>query len=529
MNNYKNIVLIGMPGSGKTSVSKVLAAKMKKFSLADIDTIIENQENCSINEIFKNKGENYFRILEKCIIKKTAKNPNQIISIGGGAFETSESILNLKKNSVIFYLVADVDTLFNRLSNDTTRPLLQTQNSKRTIENLLQKREKNYLKADFYIDVNNKSIEEISAEITESYNNYLNSCVFIDIPINKNSSYPIIIGNNLLADLPKYIQRYSQAKKYLIISNEHIYSIYKSFMNIENAEILLLQDGEIYKSFESFKLILDKAQQMHLERNDAIIAFGGGVIGDISGFCASVYLRGIDFIQVPTTLLAQTDSAVGGKTAINSDFGKNLIGSFYQPSLVISDVNTLNTLDERQFKTGFAEVLKYAFIEKTAGCNFHFFDFLMQNRTEILNKTPAILAEMIKICCQIKAKVVMQDEKEQGLRAILNFGHTFAHAVEKATDYTQYTHGEAVLIGMKFIFDFALKQSIISEDYYNNATKLIKDFDLKTELDENISQQKLIEIMKFDKKSEQAKIKFIIPKEIGLIEIKLMSAEEVFN
>ena len=341
----------------------------------------------------------------------------------------------------------------------------------------------------------------------------------IQVKINEKAafSYPIFIGENLLENAQEYIEKYTKAKKILIVTNETIINLYPNSLKLKNAEFLVLKDGEQYKNFETYKQILDKALELKLERKDALVAFGGGVIGDITGFCAATYLRGIDFIQIPTTLLAQVDSSVGGKVAINTEYGKNLVGAFYQPKLVLADISTLKTLDNRQFKTGLAEVIKYAFIEKTATCNFNFFEFLNSNVNEIKNKNMNILKEMIKICCEIKAKVVNIDEQEQGLRAILNFGHTYAHAIEKTTNYTYFTHGEAVAIGMRFAFDLAKSQNNISNEYYNAAITLLSRYALTYILPATITQDELMNAMLFDKKVIDNKIRFVLPVDKGKV------------
>ncbi len=329
--------------------------------------------------------------------------------------------------------------------------------------------------------------------------------------------YPIFIGENLLENAQEYISKYIQAKKLLVVTNETIINLYPNSLKLENAEFLVLKDGEQYKNFDTYKQILDKALEIKLERKDAFVAFGGGVIGDITGFCAATYLRGIDFVQIPTTLLAQVDSSVGGKVAINTDFGKNLVGAFYQPKLVLADTSTLKTLDNRQFKTGLAEVLKYAFIEKTAMCNFNFFEFLTSNVNLIKERNSNALKEMIKICCEIKAQVVKVDEQEKGLRAILNFGHTYAHAIEKVTNYTHYTHGEAVAIGMRFALDLAKLKNLITNDYYNASISLLSKYALTYLLSASIKKEELIEAMAFDKKVVDNKIRFVLPVEKGKV------------
>ncbi|MCD7740400.1 MAG: 3-dehydroquinate synthase [Candidatus Gastranaerophilales bacterium] len=335
----------------------------------------------------------------------------------------------------------------------------------------------------------------------------------VKIKAGKESSYPILIDENLLDDVYDFIKACTNAKKFLVVTNTKVNSLYGEKLKAENAEFIILPDGEQYKNREILNTIIDKAMQMKLERKDAIIALGGGVIGDIAGFAASVYMRGIDFIQVPTTLLAQVDSSVGGKVAINHKLGKNVIGSFYQPKLVLADTNTLYTLDDRQFKTGLAEVLKYAFIEKSCNADkdYNLFKFLKNGRDKILKKDSSTLKELIKICCLLKSSVVNKDEKESGLRAVLNFGHTYAHAIENITDYCLYTHGEAVSIGMKMVFDLAEKINFISEEYYHSAVNLINDYGLTTKFDLHLCEETFYEAMLSDKKVKDNKINFVMP------------------
>lgn len=325
-------------------------------------------------------------------------------------------------------------------------------------------------------------------------------------------SYDILVGSNLLNDAEKYIKKYTQANNFLIVTNETVANLYKTSLNIKNSEWLILKDGEEYKNFETYKLILDKAIELKLERKDCLIAFGGGVIGDITGFVASTYMRGCDFIQIPTTLLAQVDSSVGGKVAINHEHGKNLIGAFYQPKLVLSDISVLKTLDLRQLKTGLSEVLKYAFLEKSSGSplNYRLFDFLKQNKNNIFDLNPTLMIQLVNICCSIKAYVVNQDETEKGLRAILNLGHTFAHAIENITNYTTFTHGEAVAIGMEMAFKLALKKEMIDKEYYEDAMQLINDYEILLQTPQ-FNKEDFYQEMFLDKKAQNGKIRFVIP------------------
>jgi 3-dehydroquinate synthase len=269
----------------------------------------------------------------------------------------------------------------------------------------------------------------------------------------------------------------------------------------------ILKDGEAQKNFKNLERILDAASEAGLSRKDAIVAVGGGVVGDIAGFAAAVYMRGIDVIQVPTTLLACIDSSVGGKTAINTRHGKNLVGAFHQPKAVLVDTEFLKTLDERQFKTGLAEVVKYAFIERSIQ-DGDFAQYLNENADKILARDPETLQYVIDTCINLKSVVVAQDEKESGLRRILNFGHTYGHAVEKQTRY-KYTHGEAVVAGMKYAFALALEKRLIDADYAQFADNLINKFSFREV--PSLPQNKMQQHMLGDKKASNGVITFILP------------------
>ena len=347
----------------------------------------------------------------------------------------------------------------------------------------------------------------------------------IEIPVkinSKNTEYPIKITNEEISLFAKKIHEIIKDKNFLIVISEKVEKIYGKTLNLPKTNKFILKDGEKHKNFNNYKKILEKSLKLKLTRKDVIIAIGGGVVGDITGFVASTYMRGIDFIQIPTTLLGCVDSSVGGKTAINTDFGKNLVGTFYQPKQVLINTKFLKTLDERQFKTGLAEVVKYAFIEKSCLCDeeLNLINFLTEKFNNILNKDEKTLAKLIEICVKLKKSVVEKDEKETDLRRILNFGHTYGHAVEKITNYKKYTHGEAIVAGMIFAFDMAVKTDIIDKNYKFFANDVISKFNFKKISKYKI--EKIINIMQMDKKVIDNKLVFILPtnySEVGIFEI----------
>lgn len=343
--------------------------------------------------------------------------------------------------------------------------------------------------------------------------------ILIDLQEN---SYPIYIEQNLLNSIDSLL---SDADKYFIITDENIYTLYSNRLlsSFKEKDIYhyILKPGERSKSFSNLENILDSMVEKGLTRNSKIIAFGGGVVGDIAGFCASIYMRGVNFVQIPTTLLAQVDSSVGGKTAINMPGGKNMIGSFYQPEAVFIDTSTLNSLANKEIISGIGEILKYGII-----WDFDFLNYLDKNLDKLINLEEDITKYVIKKCCTIKAKIVSKDEKETGIRKILNFGHTLAHSLETITDYKRYTHGEAVLVGMYYESLMACSMGLIDSCYFAKIESII----LRLNIDLDISEfplDSLVQIMMIDKKNRDNKISFILPQSEGIVKEILLDKEEI--
>lgn len=278
----------------------------------------------------------------------------------------------------------------------------------------------------------------------------------------------------------------------------------------------ILNPGEDSKSLENYEKIMNYCIKVNLSRKSLVIALGGGVVGDLAGFVAATYMRGIDVVQVPTTLLSQVDSSIGGKTGINLGHSKNIIGAFHQPKNVYINVEALKTLPQKDYLSGMGEVIKYAFIEKNA-CDerLNFMDFLIENYENIMDRKTSTLLNMVKKCAEIKANVVDKDEKEGNLRKILNFGHTFGHGIEKLC---HISHGEAVSIGMNMAFKLSLEKKLIDEDYYNQFISICNKFSLPITFEyEDVNE--IFEIMKNDKKNSFSKINLILPVGIGRVKL----------
>lgn len=326
-------------------------------------------------------------------------------------------------------------------------------------------------------------------------------------------SYPIYIGSSLLKN-SELISKHISSKQVLIVTNETVAPIYlKSVEDILkdiNYETLILPDGERFKSLDSFNQVISRLMEKKFSRTCLLIALGGGVIGDLTGFVAACYQRGVKFIQIPTTLLAQVDSSVGGKTAVNHALGKNMIGAFHQPAAVIADTTTLSTLPDREFSAGLAEVIKYGIIRDK-----EFYNWLEDNIELIMQRDDNAMEYCIERSCINKAEVVAEDERESGIRAILNLGHTFGHAIETALNYKEWLHGEAVGCGMLMAADLSKRLGIMEQEEVDSIRSILERTNLPTSIHKDVKPDQMFENMKVDKKSRDGVLYLILLNKIG--------------
>lgn len=326
-------------------------------------------------------------------------------------------------------------------------------------------------------------------------------------------SYPIYIGSGLMQQ-PDLLPGHIHGKRALIVSNEVVAPLYleklKTALGGIEADIVVLPDGEHSKTLDTLNLIFDRLLANRHERSTTLIALGGGVTGDITGFAAAVYQRGVNFIQVPTTLLSQVDSSVGGKTGVNHALGKNMIGAFYQPQCVLIDIDVLTTLPLRELQAGLAEVIKYGLLG-----NAEFFSWLEHNIDALLARDAELLAQAVRICCEEKARIVAADEREGGVRALLNLGHTFGHAIEAAMGYGNWLHGEAVGTGMVMAADLSRRLGWLSEQDAQRARALIERAGLPVAPPAEMTPEQFMDLMAVDKKVQSGKIRFVLMRSIG--------------
>ncbi len=333
-------------------------------------------------------------------------------------------------------------------------------------------------------------------------------------------TYNVLVGENLVARAGEFISETVKPASVLLVSDRQVADIYlgPALKSLRGAGLHVSQaivpPGENSKSIDHVMLLYEACFGARLERASCVVALGGGVVGDLVGFCAATYLRGLPFVQIPTTLLAQVDSSVGGKTGINLPGGKNLVGSFHQPRLVLADVATLHTLEAREFATGMAEIIKHAVIRDGA-----MFDWLHEHAEEIDRRDNSTMAQLVARNVAIKAEVVAADEHEGGLRAILNYGHTVGHAIERVAAYGTYTHGEAVALGMVAEAEIAGIRGEIALADLQQQRRLLQRFDLPTHLRRALSADDLMAAMAHDKKVVAGRLRFVLPEAIGRVHI----------
>ncbi len=509
------IVLTGFMGTGKTSVGRELSKELG-YRFVDTDVLIEEREGMPISLIFKKKGEDYFRQLEQAIVKEVSETDRVVVATGGGVIKNKINVEHLGRRGVIIWLKADPEMILKRVMLEGgTRPLLDVDEPLHEINKLLAERLPLYKQADTSVDTNYITPKETAHEIIERLGLDAQT-VTVDL---KERSYDILIGSKVLANLGLRLREF-RPSRVAIISNKTIFPLYRDTIlkSLRDSrivpEIFLIPDGEEYKDFLWTYHLHGELLKAKFDRHALLIAVGGGVVGDITGFVAATYMRGIRFIQVPTTVLAQVDSSVGGKTGVNHPLGKNMIGSFYQPSLVLIDVDTLKSLPIREFFAGMAEVIKYGVIE-----DGELFDYLKAGREDILSFGDGII-RVIKRSCEIKADVVSKDERESGLRAILNFGHTIGHAVETVTGYRRFLHGEAIAIGMCAAAALAVRMKLLEQSDAALIKELVEMYNLPSGVPGDLDVRELMNAMEVDKKAVAGKLRFILPEAIGRVRIE---------
>jgi 3-dehydroquinate synthase len=533
-----NIVLTGFSGTGKSLVAKEVAQRLN-WNFIDTDDEIVKLACKPIAEIFQQDGEKKFRKLEYEIIEKACQQRQTIIAVGGGAIVGSRNYKLLAENGFIVCLEAKPETIYQRLFHEAAepeiRPLLSTKNPLERIRQLKAQRQPYYANADWTVHTDNLSISEVAEEVVKARKllHFAYNEADKDIACRVETatqSYLVFVGWGLLDKLGDKIKQADLSGIVNIISDATVFSIYGQRVEsvLQNAGFIVnsfvVPPGETSKNIDSATKIYDFLVEHRVERDDILIALGGGMVGDLAGFVAATFLRGMPWIQVPTSLIGMVDASIGGKVAVNHPQGKNLIGAFYQPSFVLADVQALISLPQRELSSGWAEVIKHGLI-----LDREYFEFLEANVDKLVKLEPNIIAQAIARSAAIKAQVVATDEKEKGKRTILNYGHTIAHGLESATQYRHLLHGEAVAIGMMGAAKLSQRLNLLSTGVVERQQALLERFNLPVSLrpavfareakqSHQLPKLSLAEVtraMELDKKMRGKAIRWVLLSDIG--------------
>ena len=515
----RSIVLVGLMGAGKTSIGRRLAARMG-LPFYDADAEIEMAAGCTIAEVFARFGEAEFRAGERRVIRRLLAGEPMVLATGGGAFMDPETRGVVRRDAVSLWLRAPLATLVRRVAQRTHRPLLNTGDPAQILQGLMEKRHPIYAEADLAVDCTDESPDYTTSKVLDALLGW-NPPRRLSLALST-GSYDVVVGRGLLARAGGLLAPVLPQKRCIIVTDEVVAPLHLATLQQGlsaagfEGHAIIVPNGERAKSFEQYQSVVDQMLDARVERRTAVIALGGGVVGDLAGFAAATVLRGLPFVQIPTTLLSQVDSSVGGKTGINTRQGKNLLGAFHQPRMVLADTDTLATLPIRELRAGYAEIAKAGLIGDAA-----FFEWCEANARAIIAGDADIQAEAVLRACAFKAQVVGDDEREEKPndgRALLNLGHTFGHAIEAECGYGAVLHGEAVAAGIGMAFQLATNLGQVSQAdtdrviAHFNDTGLPGDF---ARLNRRLSADRLLGHMSRDKKSRDGTVHLILPNAIG--------------
>ncbi len=501
-----NIVITGFMGTGKTSVGREVARRLG-WEFVDMDVLIEERLGMSIPEIFATHGEGFFRQQERELCRELAQRRGLVIATGGGALVPEENRRVLGRSGILICLTCEVDELLRRLGKVKDRPLLEVADRRRRIESLLAQRREAYERIPHHIDTTGLTVEEVAERVIE----LLKSEAAVErITVRTpTGGYEVHLGRGLLARVGELARQRGLRGRAAVVTNPTVGGLYAPVV-VESLRkagfdplVVEVPDGEAFKTLDTVRSLYDRFVEGGLDRASPVFALGGGVIGDTAGFAAATYMRGVPLVQLPTSLLAMVDASVGGKVAVDHPRGKNLIGAFHQPELVVVDPDVLATLPEDEFRAGLAEVIKAGVIGSPG-----LFEHLERRGAEPLEW---VIGEAIRV----KAAVVEEDPYERGRRAILNLGHTFGHALEVLSGFS-LRHGEAVAVGMAIAAEVAVRLGLCESSVRERLVALLRKFGLPTACG-GYEPEAIWEAMATDKKRRGQRLRFVLPRAIGQV------------
>ena len=486
-----HIFLYGPSGTGKSTLGKILADRLN-LSFIDLDNVVETNAGQSIPQIMEGQGESVFRDLETAELKNLANKSDCVIALGGGALLRNENRIFAEKNGRVVLLMSDVDTLFHRLSKSSNKRPLLAGDLRGKLTSMLERRGSHYSSFPFSVHVDASPVKQNARKVQVALGRHHLSAM---------GEYDVLVGQieNLSFDNAIIVTDENVAKNHL----EKFQSV------LQVSESVIIPPGEAHKNLDTISILWKAFLENGLDRKSTVIALGGGVIGDMAGFAASTYMRGIDWVAVPTTLLSMVDASLGGKTGFDLPEGKNLIGSFHPPKLVLADPSLLLTLTDRELRSGMAEVVKHGIISDPGLfelCN-HGMDWIKDH-----------LEEIVKRAMAVKIDVIEEDPYEKGIRAALNLGHTVGHAVELVSKF-ELRHGEAIAIGMVAETKYAERIGIADKGLSDVIGKTLSVLGLPLEIPMEMPREEIIRAMRVDKKKNVSSIRFALPAKIGKVEL----------
>ena len=501
MNFATNIVITGFMGTGKTTVGQILAGKLKR-EFVDMDAVIEARAGMTIPQIFERRGEEAFRALERRLVYELAVRNGLVIATGGGALIDDAMRETMTQSGMVVCLNASQADIRERLAENQHRPLAAGW------ESLYAARQAAYARMPYQILTTGKTPEEIALEIAAIDQGAL----YVNAP--GGGGYPIYVGGGLLRWVGEAAESLGLAGHVVVITNETVAPLYGESLvgSLPNAAMIVAGDGEAFKNLDTVREIYDELLRLGADRGTTIIALGGGVIGDMAGYVAATYMRGVSLAQIPTTLLSMVDSSVGGKVGVDLPQGKNLIGAFKQPRSVIIDTDVLRTLLPLQWRCGMAEVVKHGLIARPS---------LLDPELWTLENADYLVRQAV----QVKIDIVEVDPYERGVRAYLNLGHTFGHAIEKATEYA-IPHGEAVAIGIVKAARLSRNLGFIGDDLVERILKMMWRLELPTDI--ALDAERWYAAMATDKKWQAGVSRLVALKRLGeAVVVEGLSKEEI--
>lgn len=508
-----HIFLYGPPGTGKSTVGKILARNLK-LPFVDLDRLIETNAGMSISQVMEQGGESAFRELESSALRSIPDEKESVIALGGGALLSSENHEFAQETGKVVLLMGELDTLFERLNESSNKRPLLAGDLRTQLSSMLTQRSKHYNSFVLRVQVDGRSADNNALEIQILLGRFCLSAM---------GEYDVIVGNvgqigNLLYE--------RELENPIIVTDENVVMVHvaKVVASLSSAgfnpNVVTFPAGEAYKNLDTISILWKSFLQNGLDRKSTVIALGGGVISDIAGFAASTYMRGINWVGIPTTLLSMVDASLGGKTGFDLPEGKNLIGSFHPPKLVLADPQLLKTLPEAELISGLAEVVKHGIISDP-----ELFSLCLRGLDWVKNN----LEEIVRRAIAVKIKIIEEDPYEKGIRAALNFGHTVGHAVELVSKF-ELRHGEAVAIGMVVEAKYAEKIGLSNKGTSKVIGNTLCALGLPVDIPKDLPHEEIVRAMRMDKKKNANAIRFAFPVEIGRVElVDVMDLGEVLD